>query len=125
MNFGPNHGQVLLGLGSNHSSEPNITIPILALLTISLWDCLGQFPLINVCFLLPGLTWRILICMMHHQEPGQVSKVKFCTPLPNIITQQKYFLSGGILRLLQPTPVWDLLDLQTPPKMVDSTTACC
>ena len=32
MNLGPNHGQVLLGSGSNHGSEPNITIPILQVL---------------------------------------------------------------------------------------------
>jgi Protein tyrosine and serine/threonine kinase len=28
-NLGPNHGQVLLGSGSNHGSEPNLTIPTL------------------------------------------------------------------------------------------------
>ena len=27
MNLGPNHGQVLLGSGSNHGSELNVTIP--------------------------------------------------------------------------------------------------
>jgi hypothetical protein len=36
-NLGPNHSQVLLGSGSNHGSEPNVTIPIKHVHTMASW----------------------------------------------------------------------------------------